>query len=61
MTSKYSIHREKAHSGSPKPPVVKRAESLTDKQKLSKINSILLMHIGDRASLELAIRNVLRS
>lgn len=44
-----------------KPPIVKNSKSITDRQKLSKINSILISHIGNRESLEVAIKEVLKS
>lgn len=42
-----------------KPPIVKNSKSITDKQKLNEIKSILISHIGK--SLEIAIMQVLKS
>lgn len=44
-----------------KPPIVKNSKSITDKQKLNEIKSILISHIGNRESLEIAIMQVLKS
>lgn len=55
-TTKQVPTKEKA-----KPPIVKNSKSITDKQKLNKIKSILISHIGNRESLEVAIKEVLKS
>lgn len=55
-TTKQVPTREQA-----KPPIVKNSKSITDKQKLNEINSILISHIGNRESLEIAIMQVLKS
>lgn len=44
-----------------KQPIVKNSKSITDKQKLNEIKSILISHIGNRESLEIAIMQVLKS